>query len=102
MNPYIIVLRIIHIFAGFFWVGAAATFVLFISPSAGATQPESQRFMTYLTQNLGFLNRTRDVAGLNVLAGLLLYSALYQERSGPAANRRRRSKQRYCKANSVR
>jgi hypothetical protein len=73
MDWYIIVLRIIHIFAGVFWVGAAATFVFFITPAAAATLPESQRFIAYLTQNLGFLNRIRDVAGLNVLAGLLLY-----------------------------
>jgi uncharacterized membrane protein len=73
MDWYVIVLRIIHIFAGVFWVGAGATFVFFISPTAAATLPESQRFMTYLTQKLSFLNRVRDVAGLNVLAGLLLY-----------------------------
>ena len=73
MDWLVIVLRIIHVFAGVFWVGAAATFVFFISPAAAATAPESQRFIAYLTQNLGFLNRIRDVAGLNVLAGLVLY-----------------------------
>jgi uncharacterized membrane protein len=73
MNGYIIILRIIHIFAGVFWVGAAATNVFFIAPTAAATVPESNRFMSYLTQNLNFLNRVRDIAALNILAGLLLY-----------------------------
>jgi uncharacterized membrane protein len=73
MNVYLIVLRIVHIFAGVFWMGAAATFVLFLGPTAAATRPESQKFMNYLLQQRQFLNRLVAAASLGVLAGVMLY-----------------------------
>jgi uncharacterized membrane protein len=73
MNVYVILLRILHIFAGVFWVGAAATFVLFIAPSAEATRPESQKFVNYLLQQRRFLTAILIAATLGILAGLLLY-----------------------------
>ena len=73
MNVLMIVLRIVHIFAGVFWVGAAATFVMFLAPTAAATRPESQKFMNYLLQQRQFLNRLVAAASFGILAGLLLY-----------------------------
>ena len=73
MNVYVILLRILHIFAGVFWVGAAATFVLFIAPSAAATRPESQKFINYLVQQRRFATAILIAATLGILAGLLLY-----------------------------
>ncbi len=83
MNIFVIVLRIIHIFAGVFWVGAAATFVMFLAPTAAATRPESQKFMNYLLQQRQFLNRLVAAAALGILAGLLLY---WQDSGGFSLN----------------
>jgi uncharacterized membrane protein len=83
MNIFVIVLRIIHIFAGVFWVGAAATFVMFLAPTAAATRPESQKFMNYLLQQRQFLNRLVAAATLGILAGLLLY---WQDSGGFSLN----------------
>jgi putative copper export protein len=41
MDIYVIVLRVLHIFAAVFWFGAAATFVLFIAPSVAATPEQA-------------------------------------------------------------
>ena len=35
-----VVLRLIHILSGAFWLGAAATLFLFLQPTARATAPE--------------------------------------------------------------
>jgi nitric oxide reductase large subunit len=45
MDWYVIVLRVIHIAAGIFWVGAAFVLFLFIQPSVKELGPEGQRFM---------------------------------------------------------
>ena len=73
MNVYVILLRILHIFAGVFWVGAAAIFVLFIAPTAAATRPESQKFVNYLLRQRRFVTWILIAATLAILAGLLLY-----------------------------
>ena len=41
MDLYVIVLRVLHIFATVFWFGAAVTFALFIAPSAAAVRGPS-------------------------------------------------------------
>lgn len=73
MDLYVIVLRIVHIFATVFWFGAAATFALFIAPSAAATRPESQKFVNYMLNQRKFLTAILVAASLGILAGLLLY-----------------------------
>ncbi len=73
MDLYVIVLRVLHIFSTVFWFGAAATFALFIAPSAAATRPESQKFMNYLLQQRKFVTAILVAATLGILAGLLLY-----------------------------
>ena len=73
MDLYVIVLRILHIFATAFWFGAAATFVRFIVPSAAATRPESDKFVNHLLQQNRFLTAIIAAATVGILAGLLLY-----------------------------
>ena len=73
MDLYVIVLRILHIFATVFWFGAAATFGLFIAPSAAATRPESQKFVNYMLNQRKFLTAILIASSLGILAGLLLY-----------------------------
>ena len=68
----LIVLRLIHILGGIFWVGSALTFFYFVQPTASATAPESQRFMLHLlgTRRLG--DATLAAAIFNVGAGAIL------------------------------
>ena len=73
MNIYVIVLRILHIFAGMFWVGAAWMITFFIEPVSSALGPDAQKFMQRL-MGQGRLSIYISVAALvNVLTGALLY-----------------------------
>jgi hypothetical protein len=71
MTLYVIVLRLLHIVGGVFWVGAAWMIAGFLFPTANAA-PEGPKFLQRL-----FQSRLPAVisaaAGLNILAGLLLY-----------------------------
>ena len=78
-----IVLRIIHIFAGIFWVGVSFFNIQYLQPSVRATAPESQKLMQHLTQRTRFLNAVYGSATLTVLSGLLMYWILFGFR--PAA-----------------
>ena len=73
MDWYVIILRVIHIAAGTFWVGAAFVLFLFIQPSAKELGPEGQRFMGHLVvrRKLPMLITLAGI--LTVLAGVLLY-----------------------------
>ena len=42
----ILLLRLIHIGAGAFWVGAVFTFFCFVQPAAVAVGPEATKFTT--------------------------------------------------------
>lgn len=44
----ILVLRLIHIAAGAFWVGAVFTFFLFVQPTGAALGPDGQKFSYHL------------------------------------------------------
>lgn len=68
----ILVLRLIHIVAGAFWVGAVFTNFLFIQPAAAAVAPDAARFMYQLLhhQRLGVALLAAGAA--TVLAGLWL------------------------------
>jgi hypothetical protein len=73
MDWYVIILRVIHIAAGTFWVGAAFVLFLFIQPSAKELGPEGQRFMGHLVARRK-LPIVIMIAGIvTVLAGVLLY-----------------------------
>ena len=72
MNWLIVVLRLLHIFAGVFWAGAIFTLARFVLPAVAATGPAGQQFMRQLTMVQG-LTKTMTIAGLTtVLAGLAL------------------------------
>lgn len=73
MDWYVIVLRVIHIAAGVFWVGAAFVLFLFIQPSARATGPAGQEFMGHLTTRKKLPLAVLLSGVVTVLAGLLLY-----------------------------
>jgi len=73
MNYLIIVLRIIHILAGVFWVGGTLIMTFFIGPTIGATAEAGQKFVGHLMSNLKFSQRMAAAAGLTILAGGILF-----------------------------
>jgi hypothetical protein len=72
MDVYMVVLRVVHIVAGAFWVGSALLLFLFLQPAAREVGPAAAPFMMQLAKK-----RVTDVvlgaAGLTILAGLLMY-----------------------------
>lgn len=77
MDWIMVILRIVHIFAGVIWVGTTFSIALFISPTAQAVGAEAQKFMQHFTQKSGLARRMSTVAGLTVLSGLLMYGKLF-------------------------
>ena len=73
MDTYMVVLRVVHILAGVFWVGAALTTVFFIQPTAREVGPAAGPFMMHLAGRKHLVDFVLSAAGLTVLAGLLMY-----------------------------
>jgi uncharacterized membrane protein len=73
MDTYMVVLRIVHILAGVFWVGAALTTFLFLQPAAREVGPAAGPFMAHLAGKKKLVDWVLRAAGLTVLAGLLMY-----------------------------
>jgi hypothetical protein len=73
MDTYLVVLRIVHILAGVFWVGAAFTTILFLQPTAREVGPAAGPFMAHLAGKKRLVDWVLRAAGLTILAGLLLY-----------------------------
>lgn len=68
----ILVLRLIHIAAGVFWVGSVFTFFLFVQPAAMAIGPDATKFTYRLLHHQRFGDVILAAAATTVLAGLLL------------------------------
>ncbi len=73
MNYLVIVLRLIHIIAGVFWVGSTHINHFFISPTVSATAEAGQEFMAHLVVNAHLSTRIAISAIVTVLAGGWLY-----------------------------
>jgi hypothetical protein len=73
MDLYMVVLRIVHILAGAFWVGSAITIFLFLQPAAREVGPAAGPLMTHLAQKKRLPDIALGAAGLTILAGLLMY-----------------------------
>ena len=68
-----VVLRLIHILGGAFWLGAAVTMFLFLQPTAQATAAEGQRFMLHLLRDRRFSEVVLAAALLTGVAGAILF-----------------------------
>jgi uncharacterized membrane protein len=68
-----VVLRLIHVLGGAFWLGAAVTMFLFLQPTARATAPEGQRFMLHLLRDRRFSEVVLVAAILTGVAGAILF-----------------------------
>ena len=73
MDTYMVVLRIVHILAGVFWVGAAFTTILFLQSTAREVGPAAGPFMAHLAGKKHLVDWVLRAAGLTILAGLLMY-----------------------------
>ncbi|MBI2759561.1 MAG: hypothetical protein HYX49_12915 [Chloroflexi bacterium] len=73
MNYLVIVLRLIHILAGMFWVGGSILFKFFIGPTVAATGETGQKFMAHMVTKAKITAHITAAAILNVLAGGWLY-----------------------------
>lgn len=68
----ILVLRLIHIGAGAFWVGAVFTFFLFVQPAAMAVGPQATAFTYQLIHHRRLPTVILGAAATTVLAGIWL------------------------------
>lgn len=73
MDLYMLILRIIHIFGGVFWVGATAINLIFLVPAVRNSGAEGMKFMQTLMGHHRFPVAIGTSAWLTILAGILLY-----------------------------
>jgi hypothetical protein len=73
MDTYMVVLRIVHILSGVFWVGAAFTTILFLQSTAREVGPAAGPFMAHLAGKKHLVDWVLRAAGLTILAGALMY-----------------------------
>ena len=73
MNVFMIVLRLIHILSGVFWVGGAMISYFFLSPAVAATGMAGQQMMGHIVNKGRMTMRLTIAAILTVLAGAILY-----------------------------
>jgi uncharacterized membrane protein len=73
MDFYLILLLIVHIFAGIFWVGATIFSSAFILPAARSMGLEGQKLMQNLMVRRRFPVAMAISSSLTILAGILLY-----------------------------
>lgn len=72
-----VVLRLIHIPTGVFWVGGVLMMVTFISRSAQAVGEDAAKFMQHFTLRSGFQQGMSISGGLAVISGYTMYYGLF-------------------------
>jgi uncharacterized membrane protein len=72
-----IILRLIHIFSGIFWVGGTWMMTTYISGSAKALGDDATKFMQHFTLRSGFQRGMSIAAPLAVLSGAWLYYLIF-------------------------
>ena len=73
MTVLIVLLRLLHILSGVFWVGAAIFSTFILGPTVSATGDAGRTFMDYLVSKARINVRMSGAAGVTVLAGAVLY-----------------------------
>ena len=68
-----IVLRVIHIGAGIFWVGSATFLLVFVEPTARALGPSGGSFMAHISQVRKMPRIIAVSAIVTIVAGIWLY-----------------------------
>ena len=77
MNVLMIVLRVVHIFSGVFWVGASFFNLGFLQPTVRATGNEGLKVMQHLTSRTRFTLTAYTAATLTLLSGWIMYWYLF-------------------------
>lgn len=73
MDYYLLLLRIIHIGAGVFWVGSVLLLAFVINPALQATGESGKKFIDYLVKNKRFGTESSGAGTMAGIAGILLY-----------------------------
>lgn len=73
MDEYMVLLRLVHIFAGVVWVGAAWFMTFKLNPTVHALGKDGQAFMRDFTRHSNISRMMMAASLLTTLAGLLLY-----------------------------
>jgi uncharacterized membrane protein len=73
MDVFLLILRLVHVFGGVFWVGGALFMNFFIGPTIGATAMTGKQFAGYLMLRTRLVTAMTTAAILTVLAGAILY-----------------------------
>ena len=73
MDYVLLILRLLHVLGGIFWVGGALVMAFFITPTIMATAEAGQKFMERLLTQTKF-SRAMTIAALStIIAGFILY-----------------------------
>jgi uncharacterized membrane protein len=78
----IIILRVIHIFAGVFWAGSAFMMVSYVEPSVLASGTIGQQFMRQLGMKSTYSVAMAVTATLTAISGLFLYDLVFDLSGG--------------------
>lgn len=73
MDPVQLVLRILHIATGIFWVGTAWFFFAYVEPTTKAIGPAAGPFMHHIVSQRNVTKVIIGASTINVLAGAILY-----------------------------
>jgi uncharacterized membrane protein len=73
MDFVMLILRLTHIFAGVFWVGATLAMNFYVGPAAGTTAEAGGQVLHHLVTRARFSTRMTVAGILTVLAGYSMY-----------------------------
>jgi ABC-type Mn2+/Zn2+ transport system permease subunit len=73
MNYYLLILRILHIGAGVYWVGSTLLYAVVIAPALRETKGSGQKFIDYLITKKRFGTESAGAGSMAGIAGILLY-----------------------------
>jgi uncharacterized membrane protein len=77
MDSYMVILRIVHIFSGVFWVGSTFLLVGYIAPTVAATGDAGRAFMSHFALKTGFSPAMAVTGTLTTIAGLVMYEEIF-------------------------
>ena len=86
MVSVIVILRLIHIVVGAFWVGGATLTAFFLLPTVRATGPLGGQFAGQLLRRTRLPDWLTGAGLVTVLSGLILYGKLYSDTTWDGIN----------------
>jgi hypothetical protein len=72
MDVWFAVLRVLHVFGTFLWIGVAVVNIAFVVPAAGKIGPDGAKFLRAFLQG-PLIPATNIAIGVTALSGLALY-----------------------------